>query len=341
MKLNLLSILFLLVISCNEKEMKIPDRLKAINRNGYIGTGINLGNALEAPNEGEWGLYIEERFIDSIKQAAFNSVRIPICWSCHTNSSYPYAIDDLFLSRVDEVIGWCLEKELLAIITIHHFNELYDSPDEALYRVMFFAIWEQLTQHYKSVDHDKLIFEPLNEPHSNLTADKWNQLIPEIVDVIRSVDRERTLIIDVPDYGYHQSITKLSIPDNEKNIIVSVRYYLPYEFTHQGAHWVEGADEWLGNTWTGTTDQKNTVINDMGFIKTWAEENNRPVTFGEWGSIIYCDDQSRLTWTEFVHEQIEASGFSSTYFDFGVFFRAYDLDNDHWLDDFLQAFFNN
>ncbi len=341
MKLYLLSFLFLLVISCGEKEINTTDRLKAFSRNILIGTGINLGNALEAPEEGEWGLYIEERFIDSIKQAGFNSVRIPICWSCHTDSRYPYAIDELFLSRVDEVIDWCLEKELMAIITIHHFNELYEFPDEALYRVMFFAIWEQLTQHYKSIDHDKLIFEPLNEPHGNLTADKWNELIPEILDVIRSIDRERTLIIDVPDYGYHQSITKLTIPEKEKNLIVSVRYYLPFEFTHQGAHWVEGSDEWIGNTWTGKTDQVNAVRNDMAFIKEWEEENNRPVTIGEWGSIIYCDEQSRLTWTEFVHEQIKKHGFSSTYFDFGVFFRAYDLEDDHWVDGFLPAFFSN
>jgi hypothetical protein len=58
---------------------------------------------------------------------------------------------------------------------------------------------------------------------------------------------------------------------------------------------------------------------------------------GEWGSIIYCDHESRLTWTEFVHQQIEESGFSSTYFDFGVYFRAYDLENDHWIDGFLSA----
>jgi endoglucanase len=337
MKLYLFSLLFLVFLSCDKKEMKISDGLNAINRNKSIGTGINLGNALEAPNEGDWGLIIEERFIDSIRQAGFNSVRIPICWSCHTDSSYPYKIDEAFLARVDQVVEWCIEKNLVAIITIHHFNELYDLPENTTYRNMFFSIWAQLTEHYRQIDCDKLIFEPLNEPHNYLTADKWNQLIPEILQVIRSVDTSRTLIIDTPDYGYHQSITRLVISENEQNIIISVRYYLPYEFTHQGAHWAEGSEGWLGNTWTGTASQKNTVIADMDFIKKWAEENNRPVTVGEWGSIIYCDHESRLSWTEFVRRQIEEHGFSSTYFDFGVFFRAYDLENDHWLDGFKAA----
>jgi len=337
MKFYLLTLLLIVFSSCDKKEMKIPDELKAINRNKSIGTGINLGNALEAPNEGEWGLIIEERFIDSIQQAGFNSVRIPICWSSHMDSNYPYKIGETFLARVDQVVNWCLDRNLAVIITIHHFNELYDFPDNTTYRNMFFSIWEQLTEHYKQTDCDKLIFEPLNEPHNNLSADKWNQLIPEILNVIRSLDVDRTLILDVPDYGYHQSVAKLVIPDNEKNIIISVRYYLPYEFTHQGAHWAEGSDKWLGNTWTGTSSEKNAVTADMDFIKVWAEENKRPVTIGEWGSIIYCDHESRLTWTEFVHQQIEESGFSSTYFDFGVYFRAYDLENDHWLDGFLSA----
>ena len=337
MKLMLLIFLILIINSCDRRENRMPDEFIVENRNRSIGTGINLGNALEAPHEGEWGLTIDERYIDSIREAGFNSVRIPICWSCHTNSEYPYEIDKTFLTRIDQVVGWCNDRDLVAIITIHHFNELYDYPDNSTYRNMFFSIWQQLSEHYKKTDCEKLIFEPLNEPHNNLTSDKWNKLIPEILQVIRSVDSNRTLILDVPDYGYHHSITKLSIPADEKNIIVSVRYYLPYEFTHQGAHWAQGSDKWLGTAWTGTTSQKNTVITDMDFIKTWAEENHRPVTIGEWGSIIYCDSTSRLVWTEFVRRQIEEQGFSSTYFDFGVLFRAYDLENDHWLNGFKEA----
>lgn len=229
----------------------------------------------------------------------------------------------------------------MAIITIHHFNDFYDSPTNNTYREMFFSIWEQLTTHYKNKQYDKLLFEPLNEPHNNLTSEKWNLLIPEILKVIRNIDTERTLIIDVADYGYHKSITKLEIPPSEQNCIVSVRYYLPYEFTHQGAHWAEGSDVWLGNTWSATAEQKNAVLNDMDFIKTWAKENGRPVTVGEWGSIIKCDAQSRKIWTTYVRQQIINSGFSFSYFDFGVLFRAYNLEEDNWDKEILGALLGN
>src|SRR5512134_2270109 len=34
--------------------------------------GINLGNMLEAPNEGEWGLFVQEEYFDLIKEAGFD-----------------------------------------------------------------------------------------------------------------------------------------------------------------------------------------------------------------------------------------------------------------------------
>ncbi len=43
--------------------------------------GINLGNALEAPREGEWGYRIEREHLRLIRAAGFDSVRIPIRWS--------------------------------------------------------------------------------------------------------------------------------------------------------------------------------------------------------------------------------------------------------------------
>jgi endoglucanase len=312
----------------------------AVLRDSLIGRGINFGNALESPNEGDWGLTIKESYIEAVKEAGFNSVRFPICWSAHTSKIEPYHISPQFLARVDQILDWCFQRNLVVIITIHHFNELYDDPENAIYRSMFKSIWKQLSVHYLSTSGDQLIFEPLNEPHGNLTAEKWNLLMPEIIDEIRSVDTLRTLILDVPDYGNHNSISKLSIPITEKNAIVSVRYYLPYPFTHQGAHWVSNSDQWLGTTWRGTTNEKNTVLADLAVIKAWSDINKRPVTVGEFGSIIYADSLSRTTWTRYVRQHFEVNNFSWSYFDFGVLFKAYDLEKEEWIKGFPEAFFD-
>jgi endoglucanase len=313
------------------------DNQTAFRRNATLGRGINFGNALEAPTEGEWGLTIKESYIQAVADAGFNSVRLPICWSAHTSYTAPYTINITFLNRIDTVVNWCTRRGLAVIITIHHFNDFYDQPDNETYKSMFNAIWQQLSTHYKNYDHEKFLFEVLNEPHSNMTADKWNLLIPPILETIRKIDTDRTLIIDVPDYGYHESISKLVIPKTETNVIVSVRYYLPYPFTHQGAHWAEGSDKWMGTTWTATQDQKSMVETDMQKIQTWATQQNRPITIGEFGTIIYADAASRLIWTDYVTRSFESHQFSWSYFDFGVLFKSYDTEKNCWLKGFPEA----
>ncbi len=48
--------------------------------NQKLGRGVNLGNALDAPQEGEWGLTLRSELFDMIKEAGFDSVRIPVRW---------------------------------------------------------------------------------------------------------------------------------------------------------------------------------------------------------------------------------------------------------------------
>ena len=84
----ILGVFFLInFVTCKKKEMEIPQ--------ANLGRGINLGNALEAPQEGEWGIVIQEYFFDKIKDVGFKAVRIPIRWSAPmalTTSSTPTPI---------------------------------------------------------------------------------------------------------------------------------------------------------------------------------------------------------------------------------------------------------
>ena len=40
-------------------------------------------------------------------------------------------------------------------------------------------------------------------------------------------------------------LTELELPDDDR-LIVTIHYYLPLPFTHQGAHWWPHAADWLG-----------------------------------------------------------------------------------------------
>src|SRR5690554_317868 len=120
--------------------------------------GVNMGNALEAPVEGHWGMTIQKEFFALIKEAGFDHVRIPIKWSAHTAEQSPYTIDPTFFNRVDEVIDQALEQGLLVIINIHHYDELLQDPSG--HEDRFLAIWRQIAQRYQDYP-DTLYFELL------------------------------------------------------------------------------------------------------------------------------------------------------------------------------------
>ena len=101
--------------------------------------GINLGNALEAPKEGQWGVIIKDEYFRIIREAGFDTVRIPIRWSAHAEDYPPYKIDDEFFMRVDWVVNKSLEQGLITIINIHHYQEIMLDP--AGHKKRFLALW--------------------------------------------------------------------------------------------------------------------------------------------------------------------------------------------------------
>lgn len=74
--------------------------------------GWNLGNALDANNDGvssetAWGNpTITQTLLTKVKEAGFQVVRIPITWLGHIGNAPNYTIEESFLNRVSEVVGY-------------------------------------------------------------------------------------------------------------------------------------------------------------------------------------------------------------------------------------------
>jgi endoglucanase len=297
----------------------------AFDINRYMGHGVNFGNALEAPKEGEWGVTIKVQYFNIAREADFNSFRIPVCWSAHALNEKPYTIDPNFSQRMDWVIQTAMEREAIVVVTMHHYNELYKDP--AGHRERFLAIWKQIAERYKAWPLS-LVFEPLNEPHDNLNAVEWNKLLKEVHAVIRQSNPKRTLVFGPANYNDIRQLNTLELPKNDGNIIATAHYYLPYEFTHQGAHWAADSNAWLGTKWTGTDSEKEMIKKDFDNAAAWAKDNNRPFFIGEFGAINKADMDSRVRWTKFVADTAVEHGFSYAYWDYcGPYFGIYDPNN--------------
>jgi len=270
-----------------------------------------MGNMLEAPNEGEWGLFVQEEYFNLIKQARFDFVRLPVRWNTHADEAAPYTIDPAFFARVDEIVGWALERDLAIIIDFHHYEEIAWNPWG--HKDRFLGIWKQVAEHYKDYPSN-VLFELLNEPNDQLNAALWNEYSGEALAIVRETKPTRDVVIGPVSWNAYDWISTLDVP-NDDHLIVTFHYYLPFQFTHQGAEWVDGSNPWLGTTWDATKEQRTEISSHFDSVAEWAQRKGVRILLGEFGAYSKADMASRVRWTDFVAREAERRGFAWAYWE--------------------------
>jgi endoglucanase len=242
--------------------------------NARLGRGVNFGNALEAPSEGAWGMTLESAYFDLVKQGGFATIRLPVSWTTHASKEAPYTIDAEFMERVQWAVDEALARDLNIIVNVHHYDELNKDPIAEEQR--YLAIWQQIATQFKDYP-DKVYFELLNEPHDAFNSDSkiWNDLLVKALAVVRKTNPDRAVIIGPNNWNSISSLSQLTLPD-DPNLIVTVHFYDPFEFTHQGAEWTNPSPP-VGTTWTG---------GNRHFSPRWGREyTNAQAAFNEQGSL--------------------------------------------------------
>lgn len=300
--------------------------------NERIGRAVNLGNALEGPSEGSWGLYLKDVYFSDIAAAGFDTVRVPIRWSKYASYSPPYDLQNGILNRVDWVIEQAFANDLNVIINIHHYDAIFQLPETEVDR--FVAIWRQLAERYQDYPNS-LYFELLNEPHENLEAEIWNQIFPQALFAIRETNPERYIIIGPDQWNSVERLHTLELPVDDRRIIATFHYYSPHEFTHQGASWSSAADQ-EEVSWGSDVD-RTALAAAFNRALEWSQKENRPLFIGEFGVYARVPDEVRAVWLSAVREEAEVRGFSWAHWDFGTDFAVYNLANQTWRETILAA----
>lgn len=304
--------------------------------NARLGKGLNVGNALDAPKEGDWGVTLKEEYFRRIADSGFTMVRIPVRFSGHARAESPYTLDSAFLERVAWAVDQALAARLMVVLDMHHYDAMMEQPRDE--RPRFLALWKQVSRRFRDYPPE-LLFELLNEPRDNLDAAAWNEILSEAIDTIRALQPGRTLVVGTTPWGGYSGLGLLRLPA-DSNLIVTVHYYEPLAFTHQGAPFVEGAGQWLGTTWRATPAQRAILDLNLEYIRAWAEEHGRPIFMGEFGSILNADSTSRALYAEYLTRRFEASGFSWALWnfssDFGILTDSSDAWKGHMVDALLR-----
>ncbi|WP_068116305.1 cellulase family glycosylhydrolase, partial [Tropicimonas marinistellae] len=292
-----------------------------------VGRAINLGNALDAPNEGDWGYVIAEDHVQEIADIGFDSVRIAVGWSNHLDNND--IVDPAFFARVEEVIGWVLERDLNVVVDLHHFWEVNDDPDG--YIPTLKTIWEQIATRFADMPSN-VYFELFNEPHGAFAGDLVDETMAELVDIVRETNPTRAVIVGGEDWYTVEGLVELTLP-NDDYIVPTFHYYVPFEFTHQGAPYVEDPPP-TGREW-GSNEDLQELAENFALIAEWREEQgDMPVFMGEFGAYFEIPNDERSEWTEDVRE---AADLGDIAWAFWAFHTIYDTDADAWNEPMAAA----
>lgn len=319
-----------------------------------INLGWNLGNTLEAiGGETAWGNpKASKALIDLVKASGFNAVRIPCAWDQYLENQTTYKIKDLWLARVKEVVDYCIENDMYAILNIHWdggWLENNPTPDkQAEVNKKQKAIWEQIALYFRNYD-ERLLFAGTNEVHTtsgNPTQANfdvqmsYNQTFVDAVRFTGGKNAYRNLIIQAYNTNIDQAVAYLKISTDyvPDRLMVEVHHYDPWNFCglEKDETWGKYAALWgqpyeqyaigvlagRAATW-GKEDYLKTQFNK---IKTSFVDKGYPVILGEYGVIrrtTYSGDalmhhlNSRAYYLRYVTEQAKNYGLIPFYWDNG------------------------
>jgi len=284
--------------------------------------GVNLGNSLEAPLEGAWGLVIQDEWMTVIKNAGFDHIRLPVRWSAYADIIAPYTIDEKFFDRVTHIINTALDAELGVVLNVHHYEEMATEPLANVERLQ--NIWRQIGERFKDMP-EQVSFELMNEPNGSANT-VWSDIWPVLYDEVRKTNPDRWICVTNGNYSSAGSLTILQLPDRvkeDKKVFATFHFYEPFPFTHQNADWVTGSDAWAGTKWDGNAAQQRMILQQFDQVKSWAEKYDMPVYMGEFGAYAAADTISRYRWTDFCARSAEKYGYAWSYWEFAAGFGFY------------------
>lgn len=275
----------------------------------------------------------KERHFQRIHDGGFQTLRVNLQAISHMDEAN--RLDPAWLKTLDWVVNNALANHLTIILDEHDYNVCGKGAETCKPKLM--AFWQQIAEHYQDAPAS-VLFEILNEPNTQLTAEVWNDWIKQALAIIRKSNPTRNVVIGPAAWNNIHSLDKLELPENDRQIIVTVHYYLPMSFTHQGASWVKSSANLSGVTW-GTDAEKQKVNDDFAGVQQWSKAKKRPILLGEFGSYDRggADMDSRVRYTSYVARTAESLGWAWAYWQFDSDFIVYDMKADEWIKPIWKA----
>jgi len=272
-----------------------------------MGMGINIGNTMECPNEGDWvyGNKITESYIQFLKQTGFNAIRLPCSWNWnHLSDRGKAKIDPAWLARVKEVVGWCVDNDMYVMVNIHWDNGWLENnitqEKKDSVNAKQKALWEQIATTLRDFD-EHVLFASANEPwcwDADIMA-ILNSYHETFIKAVRSTggrNSNRVLVVQGPSTSSEYTsklMTTLPHDPVPNRMMLEVHFYSPYTFNlgHDGDlpgvkaayYWGDGNHSTIEPERNATFGEEDAVIDELGKMKKFVDQGI-PVIVGEYGT---------------------------------------------------------
>lgn len=332
LKLKTLLVLALLAATATPVT-RAATAVDAFEQNRRLGRGVNI-----IGYDPLWRSQAEGRFkakhFQRLHEAGFTSVRINLMPFRVMQPADGWKIPASWWAVLDWAVQQSLASHLMPILDLHEFTAMGADPEQ--HKKAFLAFWRQLSAHEENAPAD-VVFEILNEPSKKLTPALWNQYLKEALAVIRETNPERTVIIGPAFSNGIEHLPELELPENDRNIIVTVHYYHPMTFTHQGAPWSAENVKLHDIAWEGSPAERAKLAQEFGGVTAWAKAHHRPIFLGEFGAYDKAPMASRVRYIDAVAREAERQGWSWAYWQFDSDFLLWDMKRDTWVEPIRDA----
>ncbi|MCL2356214.1 MAG: glycoside hydrolase family 5 protein [Defluviitaleaceae bacterium] len=235
----------------------------------WLGDGTYAGTSvaqLETAWVGGTASVVTQEFIQTVSDAGFEAIRIPVTWN-KVAPGPDYIIRDDWMERVYEVVGWAYDAGMHIVLNTHHENSfnthetihaigLTDAEVEHSIHILS-TWWTQIAGQFEPFG-ERLMFAGLNEPRtprfewtggSPEARANLNRLNQAFVDAVRATGgNNESRFLLVPTHAASATLYAFEgfeIPTDsaDDRIIMAIHTYSPFQWAHDGEGTYGGAHE--------------------------------------------------------------------------------------------------
>jgi endoglucanase len=314
--------------------------------------GINFGNTMVSPIEGEWNSKITESYVKFLQQIGFNTVRLPTGWVWgHLSDPEKMKIDPVWLNRVKEVVGWCVANDMYVMLNAHadlgwlenNVNAIKKDSVNAKQK----ALWEQIATAMRDFD-EHLIFAGTNEPavdnaEQMAILDGYHQTFVNTVRATGGRNSYRVLVVQGPrtngelTYNLMNTLPVDAVPNR---LMVEIHNYTPATFTividgdvswgNMVYYWGAENHSTIEPERNATYGEEDAILDEFQKMKEKFVDKGIPVMLGEYGTWRRTDglgkpvpqdmemhNKSVDYWSYYVTKQAKAHGIVPFWWEIG------------------------